>query len=147
MSVIKHPHTFTRYIYICINCTHYDYSVLLLCCVCNPLFSNGYQTDKEDNELNCVLLQYSTRYMHTFWALLWSTLLLSSCFHDDVIKWKHFPRYWPFVRGIQRSPVDFLHKGRWRWDSNFSSAPEQTIEQTIKTPVIWEAIALITTSL
>ena len=24
--------------------------------------------------------------------------------HDDVIKWKHFPRYWPFVRGIHRSP-------------------------------------------
>ena len=23
--------------------------------------------------------------------------------HDDVIKWKHFPRYWPFVRG--NSPV------------------------------------------
>ena len=22
--------------------------------------------------------------------------------HDDVIKWKHFPRYWPFVRGINR---------------------------------------------
>ena len=20
--------------------------------------------------------------------------------HDDVIKWKHFPRYWPFARGI-----------------------------------------------
>ena len=26
--------------------------------------------------------------------------------HDDVIKWKHFPRYWPFVRGIYRSPVN-----------------------------------------
>ena len=26
-------------------------------------------------------------------------------FHDDVIKWKHFPRYWPFVQGIHRSPV------------------------------------------
>ena len=25
--------------------------------------------------------------------------------HDDAIKWKHFPRYWPFVRGIHRSPV------------------------------------------
>ena len=25
--------------------------------------------------------------------------------HDDVFKWKHFPRYWPFVRGI-RSPVN-----------------------------------------
>ena len=24
--------------------------------------------------------------------------------HDDVIKWKHFPRYWPFVRGIHWSP-------------------------------------------
>ena len=22
--------------------------------------------------------------------------------HDDVIKWKHFPRNWPFVRGIHR---------------------------------------------
>ena len=27
--------------------------------------------------------------------------------HDDVIKWKHFPRYWPFVRGIHQSPVNF----------------------------------------
>ena len=32
---------------------------------------------------------------HLFW---WN--------HDDVIKWKHFPRYWPFVRGIHRSPVN-----------------------------------------
>ena len=23
--------------------------------------------------------------------------------HHDVIKWKHFPPYWPFVRGIHRS--------------------------------------------
>ena len=34
--------------------------------------------------------------------------------HDDVIKWKHFPRYWPFVREIHRSPVNFPHKGQWR---------------------------------
>ena len=26
--------------------------------------------------------------------------------HDHVIKWKHFPRYWPSVRGIHRSPVN-----------------------------------------
>ena len=26
--------------------------------------------------------------------------------HDDVIKWKHFARYWPFLRGIHRSPVE-----------------------------------------
>ena len=34
--------------------------------------------------------------------------------HDDVIKWKHFPCYWPFVRGIHRSPVNSQHKGQWR---------------------------------
>ena len=34
--------------------------------------------------------------------------------HDDVIKWKPFPRYWPFVRGIHRSPVSSPHKGQWR---------------------------------
>ena len=34
--------------------------------------------------------------------------------HDDVIKWKQFPRYWPFVRGIHRSPVNSPHKGQLR---------------------------------
>ena len=33
--------------------------------------------------------------------------------HNDVIKWKHFPAYWPFVGGIQRSPVNSPHKGQW----------------------------------
>ena len=36
------------------------------------------------------------------------------CVHDDVIKSKHFPRYWPFVREIHRSPVKSEHKGQWR---------------------------------
>ena len=31
----------------------------------------------------------------------------------DVIKWKHFPHYWPFVRGIHWSPVNSPHKGQW----------------------------------
>ena len=30
--------------------------------------------------------------------------------HDDVIKWKHFPRYWPCVRDIQWWPVVPLAK-------------------------------------
>ena len=34
--------------------------------------------------------------------------------HDDVIKWKYFPRYWPFMRGIYRSPVNSPQKGQWR---------------------------------
>ena len=40
--------------------------------------------------------------------------------HDDGIKWKHFRRYWPFVRGIHRSPVNSLHKGQWRGALMFS---------------------------
>ena len=34
--------------------------------------------------------------------------------HEDVIKWKHFPRYWHFVRGIHWIPVNSSHKGQWR---------------------------------
>ena len=33
--------------------------------------------------------------------------------HYDVIKWKHFPRHWRFVRGIYRWPVNSPHKGQW----------------------------------
>ena len=40
--------------------------------------------------------------------------------HDDVIKWKHFPRYWPFVREIHRSPVNSPHKGQRRGALMFS---------------------------
>ena len=40
--------------------------------------------------------------------------------HDDVIKWKYFPRYWPFVRGIHRSPVNSPHICQWRGVLMFS---------------------------
>ena len=46
--------------------------------------------------------------------LLCTKLLFKPSMHDDVIKWKHFLRYWPFVRGIHRSPVNSPHKGQWR---------------------------------
>ena len=35
-------------------------------------------------------------------------------------KWKHFLSYWPFVRGIHRSPVNSPHKGQWRGALMFS---------------------------
>ena len=31
--------------------------------------------------------------------------------HDEVMTWKHFLHYWPFVRGIHWLPVDSLQKG------------------------------------
>ena len=40
--------------------------------------------------------------------------------HDDVIKWKHFPGYWPFVQGIHQSPVNSPYKGQWRRALMFS---------------------------
>ena len=49
------------------------------------------------------------------------TILMTVCFkHDDAIKWKHFPRYWPFVRGIDRSPGNSPHKSQWRRALMFS---------------------------
>ena len=50
----------------------------------------------------------------TFWAM-WDLHL-----YDVVIKWKHFPHYWPVVRGIHRSPVNSPHKGQWRGALMFS---------------------------
>ena len=68
--------------------------------------------------------------------------------HDNVIKWKHFPLYWhlmrvstvcrwiPFTKSSDAELWYFLRSG-----------PEQTVEQTIATPMIWDVIALIMTSL
>ena len=49
-----------------------------------------------------------------------SDLDIDKVHHDDVIKWKLFPSYWPFVRGIHRSPVNSPHKGQWRGALMFS---------------------------
>ena len=66
--------------------------------------------------------------------------------------WRHqmetFSRYWPFVRGIHRSPVHSPHKGQWRGALIFSLiCAWKTPEQTLELPVIWDAMALIVTSL
>ena len=53
----------------------------------------------------------------TFWL---DRITMKYNLDDDVIKWKHFPRYWPFVRGIHRSPVNSPHKGQWRGALMFS---------------------------
>ena len=60
--------------------------------------------------LSCFVAQF-------LWCLyLWRSLpRRCQCYeHDDVITWKHFPRHWPFVWGIHRSPVNSPHKDQWR---------------------------------
>ena len=49
------------------------------------------------------------------WPICISKMMISSSQfnHDEVIKWIHFPRYWTFVWGIRRSPVNSPHKGQW----------------------------------
>ena len=58
---------------------------------------NGYHMSHWVTELTCV--HYDIALNHV---------------HDDAIKWKHFPRYWPFVKGIHWSPVNSPYKGHWR---------------------------------
>ena len=48
------------------------------------------------------------------WICVWWRLLINNQSNLLIIKRKHFPRYWPFMRGIHRSPVNSPHKGRWR---------------------------------
>ena len=56
--------------------------------------------------------------LESFWSSVFSNNI--SLTHDDVIKWKHFPCYWPFVRGIHRLLVNSTHKGQWRKALMFS---------------------------
>ena len=49
--------------------------------------------------------------LHERWInMTYKTDMNNESHHDDVIKWKHFPRYLPFVRGIHRSPLNPPHK-------------------------------------
>ena len=70
------------------------------------------------------------------WAVRWIYTPKNDPVYDDVIKWKYFPRYWSFVRGIHRSPVKFpITKANdaelwcFLW-----SVPEQTVKKTLETP-------------
>ena len=60
---------------------------------------------------------------HKGMEMLLRELCLASNFSmiiDDVIKWKHYPRYWPFVQRIHRPPVNSPHKGQWHGALVFS---------------------------
>ena len=47
-------------------------------------------------------------------------LLMKAITCHDAIKWKHFPHYWPFARGIHRWLVNSPQKGQWRRALMFS---------------------------
>ena len=92
-------------------------SALLTFCEENPPVTGGFPSQRASNAgfdvtLTLVFIKYGTN------NLVPGDLRRHK--HDDVIKWKHFPRYWPFVRGIHQSPVNSSHKGQWRGALMFS---------------------------
>ena len=98
---------------------------------CKPNHKLGSAIDKKTAKTSGIVKSFRKKVIivQSPWNVMGgSTLRLLSCMsnlraiwrHDYVIKWKHFPRYWPFVRGIHRSPVNSPHKGQWRGALMFS---------------------------
>ena len=57
---------------------------------------------------------YNDVTMSTIASPITSLTIVYSTVYSGVIKWKHFPRYWSFVRTIHRPPVNSPYKGQWR---------------------------------
>ena len=96
---------------LCISCERQSHKCTLQWCQVNIMTPNHLFTMNYFTELSVVpsILILPNIRVHRKWPGL-----------DDVIKWKHFPRHWPFVRGIHRSPVTSPHKGQWRGALVFS---------------------------
>ena len=90
-------------------------SVISLFVVSISCWTNTWEADA----LRRLKLRSVTATSNTDNGVFSSTFPQSTCYryfshHDDVIKWKPLPRYWPFVRGIHRSSVNSPHKDQWR---------------------------------
>ena len=80
------------------------------------------------NVIGYMYLQSRTWWIYTIFLVAWPIAVLDffkaryerHSSHDDVIKQKDFPRNWPFVRGIHRSPVNSPQQGQWRGTLVFS---------------------------
>ena len=78
--------------------------------IVKSVLANGLEPLGARVSAGAMMLMFGCRIYH--WHI--------SLMHDDVIKWKLFPRHWPFMRGIYRSPVNSPHKGQWRGALMFS---------------------------
>ena len=99
----------------CLLCVSSQIHVLQLSLLCSVWYRN--RLDRVIPTLTIYILIYWCHSKDFFDIFTKADFV--SC-DDDVIKWNHFPRYWPFVRGIHRSPVVSSHKGQWRGDLMFS---------------------------
>ena len=86
------------------------------CCLCQHVKSK--RCLQRNNKSDRILYIYI--YIYIYISLYFSAVRQSVDTHDDVIKWKQFPRYWLFLRGIHRSPLNSPCKGQWRGAVMFS---------------------------
>ena len=103
-----------------------NYFILKVLCYLNVLISTPITTQKKlPKQFNVLSIRAgkSSKIMPLFRVVKLPTTHLSLMgltresfitdgHDDDVIKWKHFQRYWSFVRGIHRSPVNSPHKSQ-----------------------------------
>ena len=89
-----------------------SYIYINISCKCDTNRAGHFTLDAyASRPVACIIyVDYHTQGMYTW----------NRRHHDDVLKWKHFPRYWPFARGIHRLPVNSLHKDQWRGALMFS---------------------------
>ena len=90
------------------RCWHFD---ILRCCL-SACFILAISVDLMGRQRKWRILTlyvlYNLRSI-VYIIFVWSIYRkMTQIIHDDVIKWKHFPRYWPFVRRIHRLPVNSL---------------------------------------
>ena len=67
------------------------------------------QSERHNHGNYCCLSSPSSKLNKQKWVI---DSLSSHC-HGDIITWKHFPHYRPFLLGINRSAADSLNKGQW----------------------------------
>ena len=93
-----------------------------LICIYMYIFVYCIITRRSKGDASCVEGRYGDFSTQSIaWLLItWRCYKSRHQWHDDVIKWKIFPHYWPFVRGIHRSPVNSQQKGQWRGALIFS---------------------------
>ena len=109
---------------------------------CEFIMNDCIITTKQSTTKPCAyFLGYTVcliKYAHD-WALL----------HGDVIKWKHFPRYWPFFAGNSPVPGEFPTQRpvTRSFDVFFDLRLNKPVCKTIVRLVIWDASAFIMTSL
>ena len=100
---------------------HVMWSVIQLhhnrCHVTKNNLLNGASRREQSEQPSHQCTWYDNNSLTLYTPILRSYLHL---IHDDTSKWKHFPRYLPFVREIHWSPVDSPHKSQWRGALMFS---------------------------